>query len=358
MRRWLAMGLFAAGAAWAQPVASPPIVFPKVVPGVAIGFPRDHGSHPRFRYEWWYFTGWLENEDGKPLGFQITFFRSRPATNAANPSAFAPTQILFAHAALSDPASGKLVHDQRIARSGFGLAQAAESDARIALLDWNLVRERSGRFRARTPAKGFALDLAFTPGQPAMANGERGYSRKGPGPDQASYYYSMPHMKVRGTVTIKGKRVAVAGRGWLDREWSSDYIDERAVGWDWAGVNLDDGSALMAFQMRGPKGEALYAGGTLRRADGSQVAFAPSDVRFVPRRRWRSPQTGGLYPVEAEFVVRLPEGVRRFRLKPLFDAQELDGRATGMPTYWEGAVSTPGGRGYLELTGYAGALTL
>ena len=111
-------------------------------------------------------------------------------------------------------------------------------------------------------------------------------------------------------------------------------------------------------RVRGRGGDALYAGGTLRRADGRKVVFGPNDVRFVPRRRWRSPATGALYPVEGEFVVKLPEGERRFRLIPLFDAQELDGRAAGMPAYWEGAVSTNGGRGYLELTGYAGDLKL
>ena len=148
----------------------------------------------------------------------------------------------------------------------------------------------------------------------------------------------------------------MTGRAWLDREWSSSYLPPDAVGWDWTGVNFDDGGALMAFQIRGRDGQAIHAGGTLRRADGTQLVLTPEDVRFVPRRRWHSPQTGATYPVEADFEIRLPEGTRRVRLTPLFDAQELDGRATGMPSYWEGLVSTPGGRGYLELTGYAGSL--
>jgi predicted secreted hydrolase len=332
--------------------------YPVVTPGAQFQFPRDHGSHPDHRIEWWYFTGWLRTAEGKPLGFQITFFRSRPALAQDNPSAFAPKQILFAHAALSDPATGKLVHDQRMARSGFGIAEASTNDARIALLDWGLARRRDGGFLARTPAKAFGLDLTFTPRQPAMANGDRGYSRKGPRPEQASYYYSVPHLKVDGTVLRGGKREAVTGEAWLDREWSSSILAEGAVGWDWTGINLDDGGALMAFQVRGKDGRALYAGGTLRRADGNQTVLGPADVRFLPRRRWRSFATGASYPVEADFLVRLPEGVRRFHLRPLFDAQELDGRGAGMPVYWEGAVTTEGGRGYLELTGYADALRM
>lgn len=356
MRLWSFLALMIAGAAWSAPLADAP--FPVVTSGPTFTFPRDHGAHPDYRTEWWYFTGWLETLDGKPLGFQITFFRSRAATDTANPSAFAPRQIVFAHAALSDSATGKLTHDRRMARGGFGIAGAAVADTRVALLDWNLERRTDGSFVARTPAKDFTLDLALTPSQPVLVNGEGGYSRKGRKPEQASYYFSMPQLAVTGTVLRGGKRVPVTGRAWLDREWSSTLLDPAAIGWDWTGINFDDGGALMAFQVRGKDGKPVWAGGTLRRADGSRVVLGPGDVRFVPRRRWRSPETNGTYPIEADFLVRLPEGVRRFALRPLFDAQELDGRAAGMPAYWEGAVSTQGGRGYLELTGYAGALSL
>lgn len=342
------------GAAGSAQLPEAEVRYPDVTPGTEFRFPRDHGAHPDHRIEWWYFTGWLRTAEGDPLGLKITFFRSRPAIASGNPSAFAPRQILFAHAALSDPASGRLVHDQRVARTGFGLAQASTEDAAIDLLDWRLRRRADGAFAASA----FGLDLVFRPVQPAMANGERGYSRKGPRPEQASYYYSVPHLRASGSVMRGGRREPVSGEAWLDREWSSTLLPENAVGWDWTGLNLDDGSALMAFQVRGRDGRAVYAGGTFRRPDGSQTTLAPQDVRFVPRRRWRSPSTGAIYPVEAEFLVRLPEGVRRFRLRPLFDAQELDGRAAGMPAYWEGAVTTGGGRGYLELTGYAGALAM
>ena len=358
MKARLAFALFTITVGWAAPGANPQPAYPVVTPGVEMRFPRDHGAHPAYRTEWWYLTGWLDAPDGRPIGFQITFFRSRALIDSANPSAFTPRQIIFAHAALSDPAKGRLIHDQRVARQGFGIAEASEEDARIALLDWQLDRRADGTFHATIRAREFALDLAFTPTQPAMLNGDMGYSRKGPHPDQASYYYSMPQLAVAGTVIQEGKPMTLKGRAWLDREWSSSYLAPNAVGWDWTGVNFDDGGALMAFQVRRRDGQAIHAGGTFRRADGTQLVLGPEDVRFLPRRLWHSPQTGAAYPVEAEFEIRLPEGMRRIRLTPLFDAQELDGRATGMPTYWEGLVSTPGGRGYLELTGYAGSLGL
>lgn len=332
--------------------------YPAVRPGVPLRFPADHGAHPEFRTEWWYVTGWLDAGDGKPIGFQVTFFRSRPSIDQRNPSAFAPKQILFAHAALSDPKVGKLLHDQRAARAGFGLAEAATSDADIVIDDWRFRRMADGRFVAKAGGRDFLLDLAFQPTQPILAQGEGGYSRKGPQAGQASHYYSIPQLKVSGTVTRAGKPVAVTGSAWLDREWSSTLLDPKAVGWDWVGLNLDDGGALMAFQVRDAAGKALWAGGSLRDADGSVTRFSPQMVRFGAERIWRSPRTGGRYPVERSLTIALPQGARRWNLKPLFDDQELDSRAAGGPIYWEGAVSTQDGRGYLELTGYVSPMKL
>ena len=332
--------------------------YPVVRPGVPIVFPRDHGAHPAYRTEWWYATGWLRTPDGRDLGFQITFFRSRVPGDARNPSAFAPRQILFAHAGLSDPATGRLLHDQRAARAGFGLAGAATRDTAVAIRDWSFRRRADGRFEARIPARGFTLALVLAPTQPPFLQGQAGYSRKGPDPADASHYYSMPHLRVSGTVLRGSTAVPVTGEAWLDREWSSSYLDDRAAGWDWTGLNLDDGSALMAFRIRGKTGGTIWAGGSLRRRDGRIVRFAPGDVAMRPIRRWRSPRTGAVYPVEQQLSVRVPEGVRSFRLAPLFDAQELDGRSGGLPVYWEGAVRTPGGRGYLELTGYVAPLAI
>ena len=347
---------FAAGAFAGPSLAQLP-VYPEVVPGKVLVFPRDHGAHPQFRTEWWYVTGWLEAE-GKPLGFQITFFRTRPSVDQANPSAFAPKQILFAHAALSDPAVGRLLHDQRMARAGFGLAETSETDADIVLDDWSLKRRPDGAFEARIGGREFTLSLDFAPTQPVLLQGEEGYSRKGALPAQASHYYSLPQLTVSGAVQRNGRSAPVTGRAWLDREWSSSYLEPRAAGWDWAGLNLDDGGALMAFQIRANDGQRLWAGGTLRLAGGETFRLSENDVRFEARRVWRSPRTGTSYPVEQVVTVRLASGERQFTLTPLFDDQELDSRRGGGPVYWEGAVTTNGGRGYLELTGYFRPLKL
>ena len=352
----LSAAVFLAAAA---PVAPPePPIYAPVTPGAHITFPTDHGAHPAFRTEWWYVTGWLKTPDHKELGFQVTFFRSRPPTDQRNPSAFAPKQILFAHAALSDPAIGRLQHDQRVARQGLGLAQASTTDTDIVLDDWSLKREPDGHYRTRAAGRDFTIDLTLIPGQPPILQGEGGYSRKGPKPSQASYYYSLPHLAATGSVLRGGKRVAVTGEAWLDREWSSTLLDPAAVGWDWTGLNLDDGSALTAFQVRDAQGHAIWAGGSLRGPDGAQRHLGPGDVTFATERRWRSPRTGADYPVERTLTLKLPAGPRQWRLVPTFDDQELDSRMAGGPVYWEGAVRVPGGRGYLELTGYLSPLKM
>lgn len=357
MRRW-AIALLALLVSWTAPALAQAPGYRPVRPGLALKFPADHGAHPEFRTEWWYVTGWLKTPDGEDLGFQVTFFRSRPPAASDNPSAFAPRQILFAHAAISDPALGKLMHGHRIARAGFGLAEAAVGDADLVIDDWRLRRETDGRFKTQVQGEGFDLDLAFTPTQPVLLQGEGGFSRKGPQESQASYYYSLPQLKVAGTVRRGGKTVKVTGTAWLDREWSSTLLDPKAVGWDWVGLNLDDGGALMAFQVRDGAGKPMWAGGSLRGADGRVERFAPSQVRFTTQRSWRSPRTGAVYPVERTVTVRTPGGERRWTLKPLFDDQELDSRASGGPVYWEGAVRGERARGYLELTGYASPMKL
>jgi predicted secreted hydrolase len=353
----LLLALTLATAAAAQDTPHLP-EYPAVVPGAELGFPKDHGAHPEFRTEWWYVTGWLEPENGAPFGFQVTFFRTRPSIDQNNPSAFAAKQVLFAHAAISDPAEKRLLHDERVARAGFGLAEAATADMDIVIDDWSLKRMADERIVTKIGGSEFALDLAFRPTQPILLQGQKGVSRKGPRPEQASYYYSLPHLEVSGSVQRGGRTLQVKGSAWLDREWSSAYLDPRAAGWDWVGFNLDNGGALMAFQIRAPDGSALWAGGTYRDPQGVVTTFAPEDVRFTTERSWRSPRTGTVYPVERGLSVRLPTGERRWRITPLFDDQELDSRAGGGPVYWEGAARIEGGRGYLELTGYFQPLKL
>lgn len=332
--------------------------WPAVTPGRALSFPRDHGSHPEFRTEWWYVTGWLRDATGADLGVQVTFFRNRPNVAEHNPSAFAARQLVFAHAAIADPARGRLTHDQRAARAVFDLAGAATGTTRTWIGDWSLALDGE-TYRAKIVARDFALDLAFRATQPLLIQGDRGYSRKGPLPQQASWYYSRPQLAVTGSVEVGGKARAVTGRAWLDHEWSSEVMAPDAVGWDWVGANLDDGGALMAFRMRDRAGGTVWAGGALRRADGTTDILGSDAVRFDAGRRWTSPRTGVAYPVE--FTLRA--GGADYAITPLFDDQELDSRASTGVVYWEGAVtaSVAGrtvGRGYLELTGYGSTLRI
>lgn len=355
MLAWLA-GLLAAPRAFGQLTThdSRLTQFAPVVLGYKLQFPRDEGSHPDFRIEWWYVTGWLDTPDGKPLGFQITFFRTALELKSDNPSAFSPRHILVAHAALSDPERGRLQHDQRAARAGLTLAGAGQDGVEVWIDDWSLKQEER-TYRARIPARDFQLDFTFSPTQPPLLQGNNGLSRKGPRPESASYYYSLPQLKVSGTLIRGGKAkpVTVTGTAWLDHEWSSSYMDKAATGWDWAGINFADSGALMVFRMRDKQGGHLWAGGALRHADGRLKVFSPDEVRFVPLREWTSVRTGTTYPVS--FLVRA--GDRKFAIEPLFDDQEHDTRLSTGTIYWEGAVRAlhngiPVGQGYLELTGY------
>jgi predicted secreted hydrolase len=347
-----------AGFALALGAAAAPAPYPDVRPGATLAFPADEGAHPDYRTEWWYVTGWLETADGTPLGFQVTFFRTRPRADDANPSRFAARQVLIAHAALSDARVHHALHAERIAREGFGLAASAVGATRVTLGDWRLVASGAA-FEARVEDPAFGLELGLARAVAPVANGAQGYSQKGPAAGSASWYYSIPRLAVRGVVRRDGRREAVTGEAWLDHEWSSAFLDAESEGWDWIGLNLADGGSLMAFRIRDAAGAARWAGGTLRRADGRVLVLGPGDVEFAPGRRWRSPRTGISFPVEW----RVRAGPLAFALAPLMDDQESDSRLTTGAVYWEGAVratgaSGPLGRGYLELTGYGEPLRL
>jgi predicted secreted hydrolase len=336
-----------------------PLQFAPVLANAPITFPQDFGAHPAFRTEWWYVTGWLETPDKKPLGFQITFFRSATTHDPADPSRFAPRQLIIGHAALSDPAFGKLQHAQKSAREGFGLAYAKLGNTDVKLDDWHLTRDINGNYQAEVSTPDFTLHVALTPSQAPLLEGDQGFSRKGPLTQEASYYYSEPQLRVTGMLIRHGVTQAANGSAWLDHEWSSDMLDKDASGWDWVGANLDDGSALMTFQIRNARGDKLWAHATLRDASGHIAQFAADQVFFEPVRLWRSPRTKATYPV----ATRIHVGSTIWELAPLQDDQELDSRLSTGAVYWEGAVKLTrngydAGRGYLELTGYVKPLKL
>jgi predicted secreted hydrolase len=331
-----------------------------------LDFPTDFGAHPETRTEWWYVTGSLQS-GARLWGFQVTFFRSSTGIEAAAGSQFGPTQLLFAHAALTDLEARRLRHDQRIARAGFGIAQARGDDTGLVLRDWQMNRTpspdtRLGRYRAQVASEsaGFAFALQFDATQPVLLQGDAGVSKKGPGANETSRYYSEPQLAVQGTLTLEGKPIAVTGRAWLDHEWSDAFVPPQAVGWDWIGMNLDDGSALTAFRLRRADGSAVYAGGSFRRAGDAVRSFGPEQVSFTPGRVWESASSRARYPVQ--WTVATPAG--RFTIIALLDNQELDSRGSVGAIYWEGLsdlldeAGRKVGRGYLEMTGYAAALRL
>ena len=330
----------------------------RALPEREIVFPRDHGAHPELRTEWWYITGQLQAGE-RMFGFQVTFFRSRVDATQGMQSRFAARQLLFAHAAVTDVQGRRMWHDQRIARQGFGIAEANTADARLRLRDWALAREGEA-WRASIPADGFALALRCEPTQPVLLQGRQGLSRKGPDPTQASYYYSLPQLAVRGRLSLQGRAFDVSGKAWLDHEWSEALMHPDAVGWDWIGMNLEDGSALTAFRLRRQDGTALWDGGSFRGPQGATRIFANGETAFTPVRRWASARSQASYPIE--WQVRTPAGA--YTVRALVDDQELDSRGSTGAVYWEGlsnlldAGGRVVGRGYLEMTGYAGRLRL
>jgi predicted secreted hydrolase len=348
-------------------------------PARELTFPTDFGAHPQARIEWWYLTGWLSpgesttapSQTRPAYGFQITFFRSRSDVAPDHPSHFAAKQLVFAHIALSDVASGRLRHDDRIARAGFGLVAADPSNTQVQLRDWRLQRRPNAspgdaattsiyQTQVQSDKAGFALNLELATTQPVLLQGQNGYSRKGPQEAQASHYYSQPQLQARGDLQLDGRKFSVAGQAWLDHEWSDSLLDAQAVGWDWIGMNLFDGSALTAFRLRRQDGSTLYAGGSWRKSAGEVQNFAPQEVVFTAGRQWQSPSSGARYPVQ--WQVNTPAGSTQVRA--LFDAQELDSRSSTGTIYWEGlselldAQGQRVGLGYLEMTGYAGRLRM
>lgn len=356
-RIWRAL-VFAVCGALAVSAATAGPDYPPVLAGTVLRFPEDGGAHPDFRTEWWYVTGWITDERGVERGFQVTFFRVRTGIGEDNPSRFAPRQLVLAHAAIADPAAGRLLHAERSERALDPLAGAATGATRVWIRDWQLAWTQD-HYRSRVDAGSFAFDLRFVPPGPPVLNGDNGFSQKAGDPKHASHYYSRPQLAVSGSLRVDGATVAVTGRAWLDHEWSSELLPEGARGWDWIGINLHDGGSLMAFRMRDERGGALWSAGTLRAADGEARALRSGQVAFTPQRRWRSPRTGAEYAVEWSIDI---DG-RRLELRPLMDDQELDSRRSTGAVYWEGAVrllesGREIGRGYLEMTGYAERLRM
>jgi predicted secreted hydrolase len=312
----------------------PKVEYPPVLPGYKMTFPRDHGAHPEFRVEWWYIAGRLRTKDGSERTFQITFFRNRDRfLKAPGLDRLRVRQLLFCHIVIVDPTHGEVLFREIAGEPSVGLENCSLETTRVGLPDWHL--ELSGdTYKARLSTPGVEMELRLTTAHLPMLNGEQGYSEKANGNVDATYYYSRPQLTVEGSLNGED----VWGIGWLDHEWFNRYIEAHSAGWEWAALNLTDGSSLLAFQVSG-KDSNIRGAGTLRTPDGDVRNLQSGDVRFEPLRTWHSPRTGVEYPV----ATRLHAGDLVLVLEPLVDDIEFDQRESWQVSYWEGPVTVVDG---------------
>ncbi len=317
-------------------------------------FPADHGPHPRFRSEWWYLTASLETDDGAAFGVQFTLFRQalRPRPVIGGP--WDATQVYLAQLAVTDVEAGRHLQAQRLSRGHPQLAGVSVAPFRAHLDGWTLAASgpQLARLTLKAASRDFRVHLEMQPEAPIVLQGDHGLSRKGPG--QASYYYSLPRLSAAGDVTVAGRRAAVHGTAWFDREWSTSVLREDQQGWDWFGLELDSGAELMVFQLRNKNGiRDPYDQGTWVDLDGVSHPLRTQDFSLEPLRWWTDSR-GTRWPVRWRLSVMSPDGPRQFEVRAAVDDQRMD----NLVTYWEGLVrvydgtGAHAGTGYMELTGY------
>ncbi|MFY2563450.1 lipocalin-like domain-containing protein [Corallococcus terminator] len=328
----------------------------------AFHFPEDHGPHPEFRTEWWYWTGNLETADGRAFGYQFTLFRNALAPEApARDSAWGTRQVYLGHFTVTDVAAGRFHVAERYSRAALGLAGASTQPFKVWLEDWEAasVGEATWPMRLRAETDDVTLELSLEPGKPPVLEGDRGLSQKSAEPGNASYYYSMTRMPSRGTVRVEGQTYAVTGESWMDREWSTSALGADQVGWDWFSLQLSDGSELMYYQLRREDGTVdPFSSGTwvppVGAVDSASVHLTRDDVKLAVLSTWKSPR-GGVYPSKWKL------GVEKLGLELTVTPKLSDQELPVSVRYWEGSVDLDGvragqpvkGRGYVELTGYA-----
>ena len=332
--------------------------FEKALAARAFDFPQDHGPHPDFRNEWWYFTGNLDGEAGQRYGFELTIFRFSltPDAGTETGSAWQANQVYIGHFAVTDVNARQFHVAQRYSRGAVGLAGAIADPFRVWVEDWSVARkDRGSGWVLHARDQGVALDLEMVFAKGMVLNGDAGLSRKSSRPGNATYYYSAPRLRVTGTLEIDDKAVPVSGLAWLDREWGSSALSPEQRGWDWFALQLSDGSDLMFYKLRDKDGKAdEYSAGTRISAAGEAQPLRYDDVLIEITDYWQSGH-GGRYP--SAWTVTLPARKLILRVRPVLENQEL---MTSV-RYWEGAVDVSGesagqavdGRGYVELTGYA-----
>lgn len=337
--------------------------FATVVPGRPFSFPADHGEHPEFKTEWWYFTGNLSDQAGLAYGYQLTFFRTGLATPAGKVAQgpWTPDAVMMAHFAVSDPEGGKFHPFQRFSRPSLGLAGVKSNSAGLSvwLEQWRMERSADGHWKLlateTTPdGQPLSLELTLEEQKPPVLQGQQGYSRKGPDPAQASYYVSLTRLASAGELSFGNRRLAVRGLSWFDHEWSSSAMAPGLAGWDWFSLQLDDGWDLMLYLLRYQDGRVEPASsGSLVSPDGTKTHLSLADFRVSVESHHTSAE-GVRYP--SSWTVELPASATELKLTPRLADQEM----TGSVKYWEGAVTAKGqragkavrGSGFVEMTGY------
>ena len=332
------------------------------MPGWDYRFPQDHGAHPDFKTEWWYFTGELRTIEGREFGYELTWFREgvMPKRPAAV-SRFVVGDFKFAHFAVSDVTAGRFAFAQKISRGAYGDAGCGDGNpGPLAWIDdWRLTVEPGGTWRIAAAHEGRALDLRLTPLKGPVIEGENGVSLKSAGQGHASCYYSYTRMRAEGRLTLPGARpAAVTGETWFDHEWATNQLAPDQAGWDWFSVQLSDGTELMLYRMRLKNGQADPASsGTCTQKDGTVLYLKADDFKLTPLEWWKSGATQGNYPIR--WRVDIPRLNLNLELSTPLKNQEL---ALPSLAYWEGLIHAAGsaggaavtGHGYLELTGYSG----
>ena len=336
--------------------------YKQALPGYSYQFPRDDYSHDEFRIEWWYYTGNLKDENDRPFGYQLTFFRIglEDASPISNPSSWKIDHLYFAHMTVSDIHDEKFHFFERINRKGIKNAGAASDQLHVWNENWHLTSKNNTHY-LQAIEKGTGLDLKLTPIKNRILHGKDGISKKGSGSGNASHYFSFPRMKTTGKVFLKGEAFAVTGTSWMDHEFSSNQLNDNLVGWDWFSIKLNNQTELMLYQLRDKNGGTdPHSSGTVVSPDGKIRHIPNEEFTITPKKFWTSPHTKAIYP--ASWTLTLPEGV--LNVTPNFPDQELYNLRSISGSYWEGSVTIKGelqgkqvsGKGYVELVGYEKAL--
>ncbi len=342
-------------------IAGPEFEIPK--PGRVFRFPQDHGAHPRYKTEWWYYTGHLRSRNGESFGYQLTFFRAalkKPDPRAR--SAWALNTVYFAHLALSDVTRRTFIFKEKAGRGALGLAGAAEGRLQVWIDSWRA--EMQGKAHHLTARdEGLGLDLVLTPVKPPVLHGDGGFSRKAAQGDAASYYYSLTRLDTRGRVRLKERDLEVTGSSWMDHEFFTHTLAPEHAGWDWFALQLADGWEVMLYLLRHRDGRVDPASsGTLIDPQGQARHLQLTDFQLTPTGTWKSPHSQALYP--AGWRLKIPGAGYSLALIPTLADQEIRAGEAAAITYWEGQIKIQGqrhqqpvgGQGYAELTGYAGKL--